>query len=416
MKRISADWVWLGDAPPRPATLVIEAGRVAALEPADPRSPDHRPGLITPGLVNAHAHLDLSFARPESPSGSDAPLDRPFTDWLLGVKALRDEAGFDGLESAARAGIAESLAHGTTTVVDYDSGGFSLGPLAESPLRRWCLREVIDFRGDLERWRSELDRYLVAVSSPRERRGLAPHAPYTVVPALRRALVRFARERGVLWSMHFAEQPWEDEFLARGTGPFADFLTRIPVPLDPFALPARSIIDDGDLEHLTPPPVTPRPLLVHANHLDSTSIDRLSRLHVAVVFCPRSHAYFGHPRHPWPDLDRAGVPVCVGTDGKLSAGSLSLRAELRAIRAADPSVTAERLWRLVTRDARVILGDGASGSLAIGEPADFVVWSLPDAPSPGDPEAVATSVLERALDPKSMCLETWIDGERVFAL
>lgn len=399
---VSAEWIWTGAGAPHPGTLIVRNGRVVEVSTDfDRGSPQFRTHcLITPGLVNGHVHLDLTFDR----SGSS--LTGLFTDWLWSIKELREREGRAGLESAAARGLEESLAEGTTTLVDYDSGGYSVAPLARSPIRRWLLREVIAFRPDFDRWRPVLEKYLEPPESERERRGLAPHAPYTVAPKLRRWLVEWARQGNHPWSIHFAEQPWEAEFLAAGTGPFTAFLARVGVRLEEFGFPGTLPIDD--LRVRTPgTSCEDWPLLVHANYLDSNAIEAMSNRCVAVVFCPESHRFFGHPAHPLAELRAAGVPVCLGTDGRVSAGSLSLRSELRRVRADYPEITSTDLWSMVTRIPRSTMGSFASGELAVGAHADWVVWQLPG-PSSFD------QVLVDALDPATTCAETWISGERVY--
>ena len=52
----------------------------------------------------------------------------------------------------------------------------------------------------------------------------------------------------------------------------------------------------------------PRALVIHGNYLDeeeqaflAANADRMS-----LVYCPRTHAYFGHPPYPLPELLNSG--------------------------------------------------------------------------------------------------------------
>ena len=91
-------------------------------------------------------------------------------------------------------------------------------------------------------------------------------------------------------------------------------------------------------------------LFVHGNYLaPSTRVPRNS----TVVYCPRTHAAFGHPPHPFRDFLARGVRVCLGTDSLASNPDLDILAE--ALGWADEA-----------------------GSLEAGKSADAVAVPLPD--------------------------------------
>lgn len=373
--RIAADWIWDGGGTPYPGILRIEGGVIAGVEPGrvtDEGDADLvlRDTVLLPGFVNAHVHLDLTV-EPESER-----LEGPFHEWLLRVRDHRIAIGDDGLCAAAAAGVQESISGGTTLIVDYDSQGASLASLADSPLRRVILREVISFTNDFDERRPDLLAFLDVNSDPeREVRGIAPHAPYTVHPQLLASLIALASERHVPWSMHIAEQASEDEFLRMGTGDYATFFEA--VGLDPSRFP---IPEEGPIEAIAHANALAFPgLLVHANYLSDSDVCKLDRGNAAVVYCPRSHEWFGHEKHPLEELHDVGVAVILGTDGKISNGSLSMLDEMRAVRRAFPELAATRIVEMATVTPRHVLARAGvprpvlgPRRLVPGEPADIV--------------------------------------------
>ena len=98
-----------------------------------------------------------------------------------------------------------------------------------------------------------------------------------------------------------------------------------------------------------------------------------------VVYCPRTHAHFGHPPHPWRRLLERGVRVALGTDSRASNPDLDLLAEARFLHAAHPDVAGATLLHLATLAGAEALGWADElGSLTAGKSADFVVIPLPD--------------------------------------
>ena len=84
--------------------------------------------------------------------------------------------------------------------------------------------------------------------------------------------------------------------------------------------------------------------LVHANYLTTEQWQWLNPP-LTVVYCPRTHAYFGHDPHPYLEMHADGVQVCLGTDSLASNPDLSILEEARF------------LWR---RDQGKLTGDVAS--------------------------------------------------------
>jgi len=127
----------------------------------------------------------------------------------------------------------------------------------------------------------------------------------------------------------------------------------------------------------------PRGLVVHGNYLTSAHVKHFTPT-MTLVVCPRTHAAFGHARHPWPAFAAAGVRVAVGTDSLASNPDLDVLAEIRLLRRTNPDAPGPQLLRMATLSGAEALGFADEcGSLEAGKSADFVAVPLPDAD--GDP-------------------------------
>jgi cytosine/adenosine deaminase-related metal-dependent hydrolase len=179
-------------------------------------------------------------------------------------------------------------------------------------------------------------------------------------------------------AIHLAESLAELQLLREHAGPFAEFLKELGV-WDPAGLVANA---DELLAILREAPTV---LFAHGNYL---SPDAAIARGQSVVYCPRTHAAFGHAPHPLAALLRRGVRVALGTDSLASNPDLDMLAEARFVHARHPDVSGAALLRMLTLSGAEALGWAReTGSLTPGKSADLVVLPLPDV-EPADPHAL----------------------------
>lgn len=369
-RTFTARWVFPVSGPPlERGTVTVEGDRVAAVEPRGVCSPDEDFGnaALIPGLVNAHTHLDLSGAR-----GLIAPTDPDhFTDWLRGVIAYRRTRTPEQTQADIRAGLAECLRHGTTLIGDIAAEGTSWDALAAAPMRAVVFRELIGL--SVARLNEAFQ--ILALwqrahpDSATCRAAFSPHAPYSAGVAL----IRLAASKSLPLTVHFAESPAEMELIHHRTGPFRFFLESLGIwEPDRIADSLRSVLwRTQKASHV---------LFAHGNYLPpGTQL----KPHQSIVYCPRTHAAFGHPPHPFRQFLANKVRVCLGTDSLASNPDLDTLAEARFVRRLYPDFPGAQLLRMVTLSGAEALGWADDcGSLEPGKSADVVVVPLPDADAP----------------------------------
>lgn len=346
-------------------TLTVRGDRIVAVEPRGARTADVDLGNVAliPGLVNAHTHLDLSGAR-----GLVPPTDAAhFTDWLRGVIAYRRGRTPEQVQGDIRAGLAEALRFGTTLLGDIAADGASWDALAAAPARAVVFRELIGL--SQERYEAALagsaEWHRATPDTPTCRKGFSPHAPYSA-----RAPLFGSGGPKDTFATHLAETPAELELLRDHTGPFVDFL-QVVGAWEPSGLAALESM-------LIRSRYVGRYLFAHANYLPLDACRYIAGLHT-IVYCPRTHAAFGHPRHPVADFLARGVRVCLGTDSIASNPDLDPLAEARFVRARRPDIPAETVLKMVTLAGAEALGwADETGSLEAGKSADAVAVPLPD--------------------------------------
>ena len=309
--------------------------------------------VLIPGLVNAHTHLEFSDL--------DQPLGQsrmPFVDWLRLVIQNR----FRGMESGKNK--ADVIAAGIENCAD--AGVVSIGEIATSPVE---IRSYEDKRVDVTLFLERLSRDAARIdhvgaecetwladqskhSGINVIKAVSPHAPYSVHPSLLNNLVRQSIENRCPVAMHLAETREEIQLINELNGPFVDFLKSISAWYPQTYTRGTSILDY--LKVLSKAPLA---LVVHGNYLTDQEISYIAKHgNMFVVFCPRTHAYFGHETYPMEKLIRAGVNVVIGTDSMASNPDLCLFEELKFIRSIFPVLGETEILRMaVSSDALGLL-------------------------------------------------------------
>lgn len=377
-RRLAAHWLVPIGAPPlkRGALLIGADGRIQAVgrdqdvpRPPDVPAVDYGNAAILPGFINTHTHLELT-------GFEERVREREFPAWIRQLRALKTTRSPDDYLQAARSGLAACYASGVTTVADTGDSGAVIQALAEADGSGLAYQEVFgphpakleESLAELQSRASRLGRWI----TKRVRLGVSPHAPYTVSGPLFTAVAEWSRVERLPLAVHVAESPAEVNFLADGSGAFAEAWQArgIPLPQPRGRSPVAWLAEQGAL--------TERTLCIHAVQVTAADIDLLADAGAAVAHCPLSNHAHGHGAAPLAAMLHGGVRVGLGTDSVVSVGRLDLLAEARAARALAP-MTADELLELCTLGGARALGlDSETGSLRARNWGDCAVVRLPE--------------------------------------
>ncbi|MFJ5263810.1 amidohydrolase family protein [Streptomyces sp. NPDC088387] len=341
-------------------------GRITYCGAADtaPPLPDGAPrtrltGILTPGLVNTHAHSPMTLLRG---LGSDLPLLRWLQEAIWPAEARMRPAD-------ARAGMllgcVEMLRFGVTTSAEmYAHAEHVVEAALEAGSRVLIAPAYFDLPGG--DWRADIDaigRWMDADGlrfGPGDRVELCygPHSTYTLPPEALRVTAQEAAQRGALVHIHVAETVAED------------VTTREKFGSVPQLLKETGLLDG-------------RLLAAHAVHLSDSDIALLAAADVGVAHCPGSNAKLASGTAPLRALRAASVNVGLGTDGPASNDDLDLWEEARLammfarLATADPlALGAEDAFLMATAVGAAALGRTDIGALRAGNWADMAHISV----------------------------------------
>ena len=332
---------------------------------------------LLPGLVNAHTHLEFSDLR--EPIGKPGIL---IADWIPEVvrRRAQQQPTPEARAAAIRTGIQESLDCGTRLIGEIatrpwlcddeieDSCNAEVGKLADNCLGNdphivaFC--EVLGLSN--VRQREMLSWAETQIGDSRFANvswGISPHAPYSVPPPMLDQCVASAKKAHIPLAMHLAESLEERRFIENGDGPLRDAFSSMNLPgLDqyPSGVSIESQIDRiGEAS---------QGLLIHGNYLTDTEIECIVRHRdrLGVVYCPRTHAFFGHAPHPVAKLLDLEIPVALGTDSRASNPDLNLWSEVRHLLTHRQDLRPESILRMATVAGADLLGQPHFGRIEPG--------------------------------------------------
>ncbi len=379
-----AAWVLPIASPPvRDGWVAIDDRHIAGVGSGE--APSHAPAespggwrrtswAIMPGLVNAHTHLELSHLRNRVPPGES------FDAWVRALVAERrsfTDPSAEEIVGAARLAIAEARAAGTAVIGDISNSLVSVPLLREAAMAAHVFHEVLGFNAPepaalVAAARERLRACDVAGDGVRV--SLAPHAPYSVSPAMFEAIARELASSGARSSVHLGESPEEVEFLRTGGGP-------IRAALDAFGVwnPHWQVPGCGPVEYMQRfGLLSDRLLAVHGVQLSEIELSRLAAADATLVTCPRSNRWTGVGDPPASRFYASGVRVAVGTDSLASVADLNVFSELAAIRRLAPDVPARTLLDSATRAGAEALGfEDAFGTIERGKLAELIAVRVP---------------------------------------
>ncbi len=270
---------------------------------------DLGPGVMTPPLVNAHTHLELSALF------NLLPFDRGFPHWTADLIQKRAEFTKSELVDAAKKAAEQMAENGGGAVADISTLGFTYELLQDSTLGGIFFHEHL---GNTLPESPKLEAAFPLSSS------LAAHAPHTTAPDLLRGIKQATTDLGLPMSLHLAESEAEVQFIQSGRGDWADFLTHRGIDFSDWPLPSESPVQYlhqlGILGAGT--------LAVHLLQCSDEDMKILKKTDTSACFCPRSNLQL---HGLLPDISgflSIGIKPCLGTDSLASCPSLNILDEM----------------------------------------------------------------------------------------
>ena len=377
MKSISASWIFPVSSPPvRNGIVTIEDdGTVVSVsDPSIAHHPSpiiHHNGIIVPGFVNTHCHLELSHMR-------GAVREHTGMAGFIGdiVKARK---GFEEEEILAAIGAAESemIDNGIVAVGDISNTDHSFVQKAKGNIYYHTFIEVFDL--DPANSNAEIIKAKKLQSSiVNHRSSIVPHAPYSVTPDLFLLIAQLKQE---ITTIHNQESKAENELFSKKSGSLYDRFSEMGNLLEwlepsgknsirsvlPFLLQHKKI----QLVHNT---FTSKKDLAWAQAFVSDPVPGGIQPEIYWCTCPNANLYIEKKLPDYPMFISTNAKMTIGTDSYASNHSLSILDEMKTIQKHFPQIGTETLLKWATFNGAEFLGiEKSFGSIEKGKKPGLVL-------------------------------------------
>jgi len=347
--------------------VTTPGGEIVSIVAADEAGADieELEGILVPGLINCHCHLELSHLK------NVIPPHTGLVEFLCSVVTKRGFAAEliqEEIEKAAK----EMYNNGIVAVGDICNTADAVKVKSESPIRWQSFIEVLSFTDakameNMAHYKTVLDVHNKSLPAPNGN-VLTPHAPYSISPTTF-DLLNQATE-GKIISIHNQEHPAEDELYKTGGGDYLKLFKIFGVEKSPFPVTGKSSIrsylphfKNGQTIFLIHNTYMPQQDIAFAN--DYTNENGLKLVY---CLCPNANLYI---ENKLPEIEKFIEFDChmvLGTDSYSSNWQLSIAREIQTLHHQFPSLKLETILQWATSNgAKALHWDNELGSFEKGK-------------------------------------------------
>jgi cytosine/adenosine deaminase-related metal-dependent hydrolase len=327
-------------------------------------------GILCPGLVNCHCHLELSHLKNVIP---------PHTGLIEFLCSVVTKRNFDPgiIQDEIVKGEKEMWDNGIVAVGDIGNTADTADVKSKSKIRWHNFVEVLGFTDEkseenIELYCAVLDR-LKKIRNPNSeiRSSLVPHAPYSVSPKTFQLINQLTKNQVI--SIHNQEHPAEDELYKTGGGDYLKLFKIFGINQSPFPVTGVSSIrsclpyfNNGQTIFLIHNTYMPEEDITWANDYAIQN-----GLNLVYCLCPNANSYIENRVPPVELFTRHGCQLVLGTDSYSSNWQLSIAKEIQALLAVPEFQTVAPLqevlqWATIN-GAKALRWDNELGSFEKGK-------------------------------------------------
>ncbi len=328
------------------------------------------PGVIIPGFINAHCHLELSHMKSLCETGTGLI---EFIGRVVSLRSFNQEVKEDAI---AKRDI-EMYEAGIQAVGDICNNLDTAATKKSSPIHYYSFIELFDLM-QKHLTATTIENYKEVFKGQDEsgsnKKSFVPHAPYSVTPELLE-FINQANPDTKCISIHNQETPDETMLFKKGNGGFYKFYSSLGLSLEDFKPTGKTSID-YIIDKLKP---HYRNLFVHNTLTNENNILNAHKWsdHVYWVSCPNANLYIENKLPDYQLFLKNNAKLCLGTDSIMSNWQLSIWEEVKTIKKYQSYVPLKELleWSTIN-GAKALSYEDSLGTLDVGKKPGLVNLNL----------------------------------------
>jgi aminodeoxyfutalosine deaminase len=327
------------------------------------------PGILSPGFINCHCHLELSHMKGMIPEKTGLV---PFVSNIIRNRHLPEEQILAAIDNAEN----EMLTNGIVAIGDICNNTLTVQQKLKGRIYYHNFIEASGFLPQLAEQRFEravniFREYAKHYEIPALSNSIIPHAPYSVSDELWEKIIHFPGNQ--LMAIHNQESMSEDEFFLYKTGDMVGLYETLNMDISFFQPPGKRSLTSYLYRFLKNQSV----ILVHNVHTSQGDLEslqfasdsyRIQNLQLSWCLCPNANLYIGGQLPDIELLRQEKRQLVFGTDSIASNHQLSILSEIQTIHNFFPSIGLDELFRWATLNgAKALQMDKLLGSFEKGK-------------------------------------------------
>ena len=324
----------------------------------------HIDGIVSPGFINAHCHLELSYMHKKIPQQTG------MVDFILAVLKGRSTPLEEIQQAITNAELA-MVQCGIVAVGDICNTANTIVQKTKSNINYTNFIELSGFVPAVAQQKYNEGLQLVHTFVQHNLTAtIVPHAPYSVSNNLFHLI---NAQHSAVSTIHYNESQAEREFVEHKSGDMLRLYNTLGISV------ANCIANDSKPTNLTPyiNPNAQSQLLVHnviTNEKEIADL-KLKMKNIAYVLCPNANLYIGNGLPNVSILHQLGVTICLGTDSLASNTQLNISAEIKTLRKHFPNIPLATMLQWATSNgAKALQINDQFGSFEKGKSGKYAVF------------------------------------------
>lgn len=339
MRRLSAQYIYTGKGTPPLKKGIVELsdnGKIiniidTAGKLEESKSLEFYNGILVPGFINTHCHLELSHIQ------GKLPVAKGLEAFIGNISQLR-KADFKIIEKAIADADKTMQQEGIVAVGDISNTNHSFSLKAQSPIRYYTFVEV--FTRDkykANEYFEHAKRLAKELTEKKLSHSIVPHATYSVHPKLFELITQLAYETNGIMTMHNQEASSENQLFREAKGRLFDTLQNAGMDFWDF-YPTGFNSLPSTLHNMAK---CNKNILVHNIYTDESDIDWANRFsdYIYWAVCPQSNYNLENRMANLTLFKQKKQRITIGTDSLASSPTLSVLEQMKLILEKQPQIT-----------------------------------------------------------------------------